>query len=99
MLRRRQIFVADGGDGHRCCRRAESVTDHGFVATGAQQNPDCGRVNFGLPDGVVDDRNIELQLPGMFRPELVDLQPDDHVAKLHYMEQQHVDVELVQVDL
>ena len=47
---------------------------------------------------VVDDGDIEGQLPGVLVPELTDLQLDDDVADLLGVKQQQIDEALVAVD-
>jgi len=61
--------------------RAEGVAHGGLVAVGAQEQSD-GRAVLCEPEPVVDEGDVEPELPGVVGLELADLQLDDHVAEL-----------------
>lgn len=98
LLIRWKRVVCVGRDRDRLSGAAQRVTHDGVVAVAAEQDSHRGRVLF-LTELVVDDSDVETELPHISGLKLADLQFDHHVAQLHGVEEEQIEEVLVAVDL
>lgn len=66
---------------------SESITNDGVVLVSDEQDPDRWLMLLGDPEAIVDERNIEPDLPSITRLELADLELDHNVAQLFHVEE------------
>ena len=94
LLSWREEVVA--GDRDRMVAACEGVPHHSVILINAQQETD-GRCMRGPAQLVLYKLDVESELSDVLGFELTDLQLDDDVAQLLYVEEQEVDKELVAV--
>jgi hypothetical protein len=92
LFRRREFVVGVGGEGHGCGGASEAVSDAPVVLGSADEDPD-GFLVMPAPKHIVDERDVEAELAGVFGLELAGLEFDDDVTGLLDVQEKQVHVE------
>ena len=90
-----QSLISIVGYRERCSCPGKRIPDDVVIAARAEQDPHSRCMDVLVAEVVVDPRNIEAELPDILRLEPAYLQLDDNEPRLHPVEEQQVDIEIL----
>lgn len=93
-----EFVVSVGRDGHGRGGAAKAVADAAVVLGAADQDADGFVVIIAFQD-IIDQGDIEVELPCIFGAEAASFEFDDDVPELLNVEEQQIDVVVVSVDV